>query len=217
MSNEEGVGGIRQFFPALAVALLVASLGGCSIEPADPPTLATWQRNLEKYVWDRGNGDPNVLADMSWDDMHKGFAVIGDPLPDRATDQIGLLLAHRMLGGKPWFIFLLGTVSRQHLQDLRPVALQMDGAAFGWSVGNGDPTSLSLYRAWSQADRQRDGRRDPPAPPFPRPREMFEVTVEDDHFLIRHPASGAQWELRPAISPATIPANAFRESNQAKS
>jgi hypothetical protein len=196
---------------AIAIGLLLSGIAGCGIEPSDPPTIASWQRGLEKYVWDRGNGDPNVLADMSWDDVHKGFAVIGDPLPARATDQIGLLLAHRMLGGKPCFVFLLGTLREQKLEDLRPVALQVDGAAFRWTMGEESAEALSLYRAWSEADRLRSGPRSPLPPPFPRPQETFDVMVEDEHILIRHVESGARWELKPSNPTATNPAAVLRE------
>jgi hypothetical protein len=169
--------------------------------------VSTWQRNLEQYVWDRGNGDPNVLADASWDDVHKGFAVIGDPLPDRSTDEIGLLLAHRIVDGKPWFLFLLGTVAEEKLDDLRPVALNIDKGTFHWSIGSSDDRSLAVYRAWSAADRSRAQAPDPNAPPFPRPNETFDVTVRDGRFIVRHDESGASWELRPAIpvNPATRP------------
>jgi hypothetical protein len=206
-------GGLR----AIAITLLLSGIMGCGVEPSDPPTVATWQQGLEKYVWDRGNGDPNVLADMSWDDVHKGFAVIGDPLPDRAIDQIGLLLAHRMLRGKPCFVFLLGTIRKQKLEALRPVALQVDGAAFRWILGNESAEALSLYRSWSDADRLRYGARHPAPPPFPRPQERFDVTVESDHVLILHVESGARWELTPSEPPATNPTAILRESGQVKS
>lgn len=175
-------------------------LPGCITEPAaDPRSLSAWQRTLEQYVWDRANGDPNVLADVSWDDVHKGFAVIGDALPDRSTDEIGLLLAHRMVDGRPWFLFLLGAVRERNLEDLRPVALNVEAGDFHWSVGAPNEKSLSLYRAWSEADRSREEPPDPNAPPFPRPQETFEVTVRRDTFIVSHEESGAEWELRPTI------------------
>lgn len=210
MSNQ---GGLR----AIAIGLLLSGIMGCGAEPLDPPTIATWQRGLEKYVWDRGNGDPNVLADISWDDVHKGFAVIGDPLPDRATDQIGLLLAHRMLQGKPCFVFLLGTIREQKLEALRPVALQVDGGAFRWTLGEMSSEALSLYRGWSELDRLRAGPGNPVPPPFPRPQETFDVTVENGRIEIRHVESGALWELTPSNLSATNPAAVLRESGQVKS
>jgi hypothetical protein len=191
--------------------MLLPFAGGCGIEPSDPPTVQSWQQSLEKYVWDRGNGDPNVLADQSWDDVHRGFAVIGDPLPDRSIDQIGLLVAHRMFHGKPYFLYLLATVRHQELQGLRAVALQVEGDAFHWSIGDDDPKSLALYQSWSDADRARDPSRSLRPPPFPGNEESFMVSIEEDQFLIRHGESGAQWSVRPA-APAAV-----TESRPAKS
>lgn len=209
MTANRGPWGVRARAAVLGVACLWGLyLPGCATESdAPPPTVSTWRRNLEQYVWDRGNGDPNVLADASWDDVHKGLAVIGDPLPDRSTDEIGLLLAHRMIDGQPWFLFLLGTVGDERLDDLRPVALNIDAGRFHWSIGTSDGRSLSLYRAWSDADRARAEPPDPNAPPFPRPDETFDVRVNNGTFIVRHEESGASWELRPAIpvNPATRP------------
>lgn len=173
------------------------------MEPSDPPTIQSWEQGLEKYVWDRGNGDPNVVADMSWDDVHKGFAVIGGPLPQRSTDQLGLLVGHKRLHGRRYFVFLLGTVRRGDLEGLRAVALQVDGDAFHWTVGPDDPNSLSLYRAWSEADRKREGPRNPAPPPFPRVEETFQVTIENEQFVVMHRESGARWEVRPFSVAAT--------------
>jgi len=181
----------------ILLMLLPACLAGCGLDPADPPTVHSWQRTVEHYVWERGNGDPNVLADTSWDDVHRGLAVIGDPVPDRSTDQVGLLVAHRILDGKPYFVFLLGSITRGILTDLRPVALQVEAGEFNWTIGSPNPDALALYRAWSEADRKRGDRSDPQPPPFPRPQENFLVTVRDDRIDIRHTESGAEWDVRP--------------------
>lgn len=184
--------------PSLLIfGMFVVLMGGCAIEVSDPPTVQSWQQGLEKYVWDRGNGDPNVLADLSWDDVHHGFAVIGDPLPDRSTDQIGLLVAHRTFEGKPYFVFLLATVRNQELDSLRAVALQVEGKAFHWAVGEDDPKSLSAYRAWSDAGRAPPSDARVAPPPFPGRDGTFLVTVEQDQFVIVHRESGARWNVRP--------------------
>ncbi|HWE97773.1 MAG TPA: hypothetical protein VG269_27710 [Tepidisphaeraceae bacterium] len=185
------------------MVVLVAFPCGCTADRSDPPTIQTWRQSLEKYVWEHANGDPNVVADMSWDDVHKGFAVIGEPLADRSTDQIGLLVAHKLLNGKPFFLFVLGTVRQQKLEGICAVALQVEGEAFYWTVGPDDPKSLGLYRAWSDADRTQAGPREPVPPPFPRVEESFEVTIENDQFVIRHRESGARWEVRPLTLSAT--------------
>lgn len=192
--------GFRAAWIALVVVMFPLFDGGCGIEPSDPPTVQSWQQSLEKYVWDRGNGDPNVLADLSWDDIHRGFAVIGDPLPDRSTDQIGLLVAHRTLEDKPYFVFLLATVRCQDLAGLRAVALQVDGDAFNWTIGDDDPKALALFRNWSDANSARDAGQSLRHPLFPGSASTFVVTIEGDQFVIRHDESGAQWSVRPATA-----------------
>lgn len=181
----------------ICLPIVLFSVAGCGLDSPGPPTIRTWQQNVERYVWEHGNGDPNVLADTSWDDVHRGLAVIGDPIPDRSTDQIGLLVAHRILDGKPYFVFLLGSITRGILTDLRPVALQVEAGEFNWTIGSPNPDALALYRAWSEADRKRGNRSDPQPPPFPRPRDDFAVTVIDDRIDIRHSESGAEWDVQP--------------------
>lgn len=198
-----GLRGLRATGITFSVLMLLHCVGGCGIEPSDPPTIQSWQQSLEKYVWDRGNGDPNVLADLSWDDVHRGFAVIGDPLPERSVDQIGLLVAHRTFHGKPYFIFLLASVRHQELKGLRAVALRVEGDAFHWATGDDDPKALALYQSWSDADRARDPSIKLKPPPFPADDRSFAVTIEEERFAIRHHESGAQWRVQPA-APAVI-------------
>lgn len=198
-----GLRGFQAIGITFSVLTLLLCVGGCGIEPSDPPTIQSWQQSLEKYVWDRGNGDPNVLADLSWDDVHRGFAVIGDSLPERSVDQIGLLVAHRTFHGKPYFVFLLASVRYQELKGLRAVALRVEGDAFHWAIGDDDPKALALYQSWSDADRARDLSPGPKPPPFPADDTSFAVTIEEDRFVIRHHESGAQWRVQPA-SPVVI-------------
>jgi hypothetical protein len=167
-------------------SLLVASfLGtGCTVDPpAQPVTLQSWQHNLEDYVWEQANGDPNVLRDMSWDDVHHGFAIISDPLPVRSTDAIGLLVDHRRIENQPYFIFLFGLVRDRMLTELRPVALNVNHGRFRWVVGANDPLALELYRGASSSTG------------FPGPQDEFDLTVAGNQLEIVHPPSGARWRL----------------------
>jgi hypothetical protein len=165
--------------------LLVLLFGsGCTVDPpAQPVTLQFWQQTLEDYVWDQANGDPNVLRDMSWDDVHHGFSVISGPLPLRSTDAIGLLLDHRRLDSQPYFIFLFGLVRDRVLMKLRPVALSVKSGRFQWFVGADDPVALELYRSDSLSAG------------FPAPDDEFDVFVRGDQIEIIHPRSGARWQL----------------------
>ena len=189
---------MKAWLSMLAAVVLCVLGGGCAEEPPDQaPTLASWQTSVEQYVWDHGNGDPTILADMSWDDVHRGFALIGNPQPAESTDMIGLLVAHRMVDGVPYFVFLLADVDHEKLVGLRPVALNVSGGQFHWFVGKENSQSLDPYRDGSRIDRRTSGPDDPAPPAFPRAGDVFEVrVVSDTEISIVHPPSGAVWMVR---------------------
>jgi hypothetical protein len=171
--------------------LLPACCCGCAETP-EPVTISSWQRSVERYVWDEGNGDPNVLRDLSWDDVHKGFAIMSDPEPARSTDAIGLLLGHRRVGQTGCFIFLVGLVDHQHLEDLRPVALYFEAGQFHRIVGPSDQQALSTYRRDNPG-----GTAGPPShgPAFPRQVDAFSLDVQGEQISIMDRSSGASWKL----------------------
>ena len=192
---------LRQPIPLIPL-LLLAFAPGCATTP-EPVTLASWQRSVERYVWDQGNGDPNVLRDMSWDDVHKGFAVINDAEPGRSTDATGFLLAHRRIESDSYFIFLVALVQRGALEDLRPMALSADNGKLHWIVGRPDPAALAAYR---QAEpQQAHDSAVTPTPPFPRPTDRFVVDVAQNEVNIRDVPTGIVWRLalHPPIGDAT--------------
>jgi len=173
----------------LALLSLALLLGGCASDGMDDPvSIPYWQRSLERYVWDHGNGDPNVLRDMSWDDVHRGFAVMSDPLPDRSTDAIGLLLAHRSVAGSKYFIFLVGVMGGKEVQDLRPIALNVERGRFKWSVGAEQPKALAAYRRHLHDSHSLPRR-------FPAADDTFQVEIEKDRISIVHDQSGAAWQV----------------------
>ena len=184
----------------LGLLLLLCSMPGCAGDP-EPVSLSTWQQSVERYVWDQGNGDPNVLRDMSWDDVHKGFAVISDPQPARSSDAIGLLLGHPRVGDTACFVFLIAVVTRQRLESLQPVALRVERGKFDWIVGSPDRAATESYRRWGARQPSGDAA-DPRGPPFPRPGDSFRLDVEKDELLITHQPTGTTWSLRlPSAAP----------------
>lgn len=188
------------------VVLAVACLAGCA-EESPNATVQSWRQSVERYVWDRGNGDPNVLADASWDDVHRGFAIISDALPDRSTDQIGLLVGHRKIEGRPYFIYLLASVSQEKLVGMRAVALNAQGDEFHWVTGPDEPDALAAYKAWSTADRKRAAKSDPAPPAFPRPGDAFDLLVAGSEVSVSHRQSGARWSLH--VPPPANAAGAY--------
>jgi hypothetical protein len=182
----------------------VCSVTGCASDP-EPVSLTFWQQSVEHYVWDQGNGDPNVLRDMSWDDVHKGFAVMSDPQPARSSDAIGLLLGHPLVGGTPSFVFLVAMVNRQQLQSLQPVALRVDAGKFEWIVGPSGRAAFDAYRHWGAPNRSADTP-GPRGPPFPRPGDSFRLDIADGELLITHQPTGITWALNVPPSASRAPA-----------
>lgn len=167
----------------LGIAMMIL-LTGCAVEGgSNPVSFSSWQKSLEQYVWNQANGDPNVLRDMSWDDIHHGFSIISDPLPQRSTDAIGLLVSHRKIDQRPYFIFLFALVRERLTLEMRPVALTVEKGQFNWSIGPPDPAAMARYtspsRDWA----------------FPAPDDEFDTTISDDQITITHRQSGAAWRL----------------------
>lgn len=159
---------------------------GCATEPAPAPTLADWKRDVERYVWEQGNGDPSILRDATWDDVHPGFAILGDPLPERSVDVMGLLLDHRRIDGRPYFVFMVALVHNGAVDDLRPVALNVAGGSFRWWEGPSTTADIARYR----------DSRDPESPgAFPDAEDTFRVEDEPGGFAIAHEPSGVVWRV----------------------
>ena len=186
-------------------------LPGCAADTPDPVSLPSWRHSLESYVWNEADGDPTAIADLSWDDVHRGFAVIGDPLPERSTDAIGLLVDHRPIEGRPYFIFLVALVHEQRLEDVRAVALNVDAGRFHWFVGPEDPRALKLYRASSQVPVLAGLGSEHHPERFPAPGDRFHVEVLGRQIAFVHDPSRASWtvELGPddkaSLNPSTRP------------
>lgn len=176
----------------LVLAAMLAS--GCASDPAEPVSLPRWQRSLEQYVWQQADGDPTVLRDMSWDDVHPGFAMLGEALPEQSTDMFGLLLEHRRIEGKAYFVFLVATVHDRRVENLQPVALNVDAGHFHWFVGSSSPAALAAYSRWIRSSEGVAGGEDWPVH-FPAPSDTFEVTAARQQIRIVHDQTGSTWTI----------------------
>ena len=195
-------------------ALFLGLTTGCASDP-EPVSLSSWQQSVEHYVWDQGNGDPNVLRDMSWDDVHKGFAVMSNAQPAQSNDAIGLLLGHPRIGDAACFVFLVALVNRQQLDSLQPVALRVQSGKFDWIVGPSSRPALDTYRRWGAQTPSGDSPR-PRGPPFPRAGDSFRLNAEGDELVITHQPSGVNWSLSlPATAHAVRTARAMAGSASA--
>ncbi len=191
--------------------MLLFLAGGCT----QAVTLADWRASVERYIDTVGQGDPNVLREVTWPQSRRAFSVIDDETPAKGQDVRGLLLASQQIDGQRWFVFLVGIVNQQVVRDLRVVALNPRGATERiWRSGPPAPEEVETYLEYKQKLWQkRFPGRSSPAPQytvFPQEDDVFRVDVEGGRVLVTHQASGAHWELllesTGSPSPATRPA-----------
>src|SRR5687767_163960 len=125
---------------ASIATLLFVGLAGCQ-----QVSLRSWRNSVEHYVWDQGNGDPSVLRDLQTPGPWKGFSVISENDPGSATDANGVLIAHRQIGPKMYFIYLVGLLKQQQVQDIRLALFSStaNGSEWRFSRKNGD--ALRVY------------------------------------------------------------------------
>ncbi len=196
----------------LCAAGLLALAGGC--RGVDP--ILAWQRSLEAYVAEQGNGDPNVLRTLGDRPSQGEFDPIaarksGFPFvaPQR-TDVTGLLLGHRRIAGQYWFLFLVGAVEYRglfvdfplddpRLQDLRIAAFSGEGGLFHWLMSGEDTEALQRYerlqlQAWRRSHPSRAQATQAPTT-FPTAGDILRLTVMPEGVTVVDEHSGARWSL----------------------
>ena len=165
---------------------------GCSEPGAGPApmtvNLSVWQRGVEHYIDDQGNGDPNILRDTTLPTSQPGFAMIGEADVTRSTDANGLLLGHRYINGRPWFIYLVGMIKAGKLDDIRLVALSHEAEKSSWEVSDPDDGALERYRSESPGS-------DASFTTFPAPSDQFKLEIDSSNITVQHIQSGAKWHL----------------------
>jgi len=178
----------------VGVVLILLSMVGCT----SAVTIPKWQQGVERYVREDGRGDPNILRNTTVETGRPGFAMIAAPDPKNSTDVKGVLLGHKRIGERPWFIYLVGLVNRQNVSELRLAALNVRGGQFRWVMGRSDAGALKTYRNYNESlGKQRSGQSKAPITfqGFPQESDAFDVTVEQDRVTAIHQGSGARWEL----------------------
>ena len=174
------------------MALFVIGAIGCSEPGAGPAPmtvdLSTWQRGVEHYIDEQGNGDPNILRDTTLPTAQAGFAMIGQADVTRSTDADGLLLGHRYINGRPWFIYLVGSIKAGELADIRLVALSHEADRNVWQISDRDQSAVERYRrtASNLAAAYMA---------FPAPSDQFKLDIDSPTIRVTHVQSGAQWQL----------------------
>jgi hypothetical protein len=177
------------------VLLILIFLAGCSSGSKD---ISSWQRGVEQYIHERGD-DPAVLRDVTLEDNRPGFAVIGGLEPAKSIDARALLLGHKIINDRPWFIYLVGIVSRQKVEEIRLAALSASpsGGQYIWRLGPRDTHALKLYRDWGGNEWKKHGDSRSKPPPdyttFPRGFDQFDLKVEGTRITATDKGSGATW------------------------
>ena len=192
-----------RFSAAIAIFLLFASTG-CQQQQI---SLRTWQDSVENYVWDQANGDPSALRDLPTPGPWKGFAIISENDAAAATDINGVLLGHRAVGSKIYFIYLVGLVQRQQVQDIRLAALNASPDGFRWRLTDKNDQSLGVYRDFKSAQWHKLFPQRANGPwsytGFPSEGDVFKLTDADGKIIATHEQSGANWTLEFPLGAAT--------------
>lgn len=183
---------------AIAAASLL-TLTGCGGGAVRSVSLNAWQQNVQQYVKERGEGDATVLRDVTLADGRKGYAMLGNPVLKDSTDAIGLLIGVPAIGGHPAFVYLVALNEKGKANDMRLVAVTVDGGGLHFHVGHPNPAALQTYLKYhEQAWRSRfPGREDAPmlAENFPAPDDVFTLTVEPTRLTAVHQATKADWSV----------------------
>jgi hypothetical protein len=184
---------VRRIVFLMAMCLFAPTLVGCG---GSSKNITAWQRGVERYIADHGR-DPVVLRDVTLEDNRPGFAVLGGLDPNKSTDARALLLGHKIIADRPWFIYLVGIVAKQKVQEIRLAALSASGSQTIWRLGPRDNHALKLYRdaGWSDWKAHGGGTSKPPPQytTFPRESDVFELTIDGTKITATQKPSGAQW------------------------
>src|SRR5262245_32404095 len=122
---------------ATAIFAIVALLAGVGCASSSV-SIPQWQHAVEQYVRVDGQGDANALRDTTIEGGRPGFGLIAADDPQSSTDVKGLLLAHKRIDNRPWFIYLVGLIKKQEVSELRLAALNVQGGKFNWVMGKSD-------------------------------------------------------------------------------
>ncbi len=201
------------------VGVVITGLaGGC----ADP--VKAWQSSLEHYVAVEGHGDLNVLRRTDRAPSESDFGLIGAArsgfpfVRPRRTDANGVLLGHRVIEGRGWYVYLVGMVQYRgkwvdwpldepRVTDIRLVAFTTHGDTFTWLIGDSDDAALEQYclpqrERWQRSDPSRAGSPDTPTL-FPTDGDVFKLTVDPEVMTVIDERSKAQWTLGMTDQPSS--------------
>ena len=189
----------------------VLATAGCSAGP-----ITAWQKSLETYVVNEGNGDPNVLRSMDRSPSESDFGFFGKRegvyfVSTRRTDAHGELIGYEHFDQRDWYIFLVGIVQynggafvsfpmdEPRVLDIRLVAFSGTAGVFSWLVGPSNTEAQRLYcqhqmELWRRSHESRSETATAPTL-FPKPKDIFRLTIDPDTLTVLDEHSGSRWSL----------------------
>lgn len=178
------------------MVLLAATLAGAGC--ARSGDMKSWQQDVERYV--EQNKDPSVLRDVTLAGSRRGFGYIGKDNPRESQDANGVLLGHQVILDRPWFVYLVGVVDEQQVEQIRLAAISYVHGKADWRVGSKDPEALKQYRnhnlsLWRKSTPGARGKAPAEYTTFPRDADAFDMSVTGSRIDAVHLGSGAQWEV----------------------
>jgi hypothetical protein len=182
----------------IGALLAFTCLAGCASKRGSV-SLGSWQTDLQKYVNGSANGDMNALRYTQVTPERPGFRVFSNDRAEDSNDIAGVLVGATQYGGRLWYLYLVGEMRKEVLDDIRAVAVSQSALRYQWREGPHDPAALARYRAhldqsWREAH---PGRAEPPrgALAFPSAQDAFEYVARGDMVTLREQTSGAEWNV----------------------
>jgi len=192
-----------------SVFLWLTLVAGC----ATKPPIEAWQQRVTTYVFQQGNGDPNILRDLvvarARDSVRPErimigeFGVVGKTENGRTPtyDVQGIVVGHSQIAGRNWFLFLVGVLRQQSvgaptIDEVRLAAMTAESQQLHWSVSEPDAFATQRYVNPGGSDLTAPSRDDPAFRVFPKASDAYRVIVEGDIVHVYEDRSGAHWDLR---------------------
>ncbi|MCI0363051.1 MAG: hypothetical protein L0Y44_00605 [Phycisphaerales bacterium] len=162
--------------------------------------MAEWRRGVQRHSSQESHGDLSFLRESSIGDPSRPvFSMIGGDSPDGSTDVTGVLLSRRTIAGRDWLVFLVGSVKRRRVEDIRIALRSDDDQKIKWIMGPSDREALASYirqkeNTWKDLHPERTG---PPldAMSFPAESDVFKIEQQGNTITIREVTSSAHWNL----------------------
>ncbi len=185
------------FSPLVLIAIGLVTTGCASTR--ESVSLKKWQGDLQKYVTNSGNGDMNSLRGTQVTPDRPGFRVFSNDRADDADDIAGVLVGATEYDGRLWYLYLVGEIEKENVQDIRAAAVSQQALKYEWREGPRDPTALATYLAHLDT-AWREAHPDHTQPPrgalnFPAAIDKFEWVARGDMVTVRETVSGAEWNV----------------------